>query len=376
MIKLSHSSITKYNECGKAWQYRYKDKFVSKTKSSALFLGVAIDEALNAVLSNKDQPKETLLPFALQKFAEHWEQGKDNEYNVIDLPKNENILYSKYDYDPDLLEKSDWKEIYEMCDNPSQFMYAIKGKLREKDFSELESEEKMFYNFCCWLSLKRKVKFMLEAYIDNILPMIDEVLEVQKNIELLDEEGNKITGIIDLIVRLKDGRVAILDNKSSSVEYKEDSVITSPQLSLYKTVLNNFAADPENDWKHNIDVAGFAVISKKLIKDEVKVCKVCEFKGEGSHKTCNNVVNGKRCGGEWNRVSTFKAETQFIVDEISDHVQEMVIENYVEVKNAIEAEIFPRNFNACHNKYGGKCEFFDLCYKNKTDNLIQLTEKK
>lgn len=375
MIKLSHSSITKYNECAKAYEYSYKQKLRSKSKGSALYFGVANDEMLNYVLLNKDMPKEELTKKALRIFDENWEQGKDNEYNIIDLPKNENILYSKYDFDGDLLEKEDWKELFGMCSNPAQFRYAIVGKLKEKDFHQLESEEKMFYNFEAWLSLKRKVRFMLEAYIDQILPQIAEVIEIQKSVEIEDEEGNKITGIVDAIVRLVDGRVVILDNKTSSITYEADSVITSPQLSLYMTVLNNYVADPDHEWKHYIDACGFAVVSKKLTKDEVKVCKSCGFKGEGSHKTCNNEIDGKRCGGEWDKVKSFKAETQFIVDEIPGNVQDMIIQNYDEVRKAIESDIFPRNFNACKNKYGGKCEFFNLCYNGDMHNLVKVEKK-
>lgn len=375
-LKLSHSSMNDYQTCPKMYELKRVHKWVSPLKSSALFLGSAIDLALNHLLENKDKKSvDELVEESIKVFNLNWEQAKDNEYKLVDLPKNPNIKYSKYDYDPDLLEKEDWKELFEMALNPIEDRNKIQSKLNEIDFLDLSEGERSFYNFGSWLACKRRAKYLIEAYARDILPHIKRVIAVQMDIKLDDGEGNMLNGVIDMVAELKDGRKAILDNKTTSMEYEEDSVLTSPQLALYKKQLNMMAEDPENPWNVKIDCAGFLVISKKLEKDITKTCKKCGHVGAGSHKTCDNMVDGKRCGGDWDKVKKFKANTQIIIDEIDEHVQDMILQNADTIKSCIQSGLFPQNFNSCINKYNMKCDYYDLCWKNKTNKLIKLGEK-
>ena len=389
-LKLSHSSISKYQTCPKSWEYRYKRKIVSKLKGSALYFGTAMDEALNFMVKNKDT--EDLLENSYSVFCEFWSKQKDNEYKEIELAKNENITYSKYDFDYDLLEKEDWSELYKLQDNPLNYRDQIANKLYPKkepnqkvvSWDQLTKEERVFYNYTSWLSIKRKAKYLLQAYKEQLLPKIKEVIAIQKYIDLGDEKNNIINGYIDMIVKLEDGSIAIIDNKTSSIEYSEDSVNSSPQLALYQKVLNQLNEDPNSDWKTYIDKCGYFVLSKKLDKEITKKCKSCGHIGEGSHKTCDNMIDqpmtgpgsGKpvRCGGEWEKTKKFNVDTQVIIDYISDHVQEMVLENATEVKKCIEAELFPRNLNACNGKFG-KCEYYSLCWSRNNKDLVRLSDR-
>ena len=118
-LRLSHSGMSVFTECAKKWQIRYRDKIVSKEKGSALLFGSAIDEALNFMLLNKEDKTIDLLSNSIDVFNKHWEQQKDNEGKIMDLPMNPDIKYSKYDFDVDLLEKSDWAELYKLSQNPT-----------------------------------------------------------------------------------------------------------------------------------------------------------------------------------------------------------------------------------------------------------------
>lgn len=383
-IKLSHSSQNKFQTCPKSWELRYKEKIVSIYKGSALFFGSAMDEALNFMLINKDKKDIDLIAESIRVFDIHWEQQKDNQYQLIDLPKNEFIIYSKYDFDADLLEKEDWRELFQMTSNPLQFRSAIEAKLYPKkgseekpvEWSDLESEERMFWNFASWLAIKRKAKLLIKAYHEQILPNIKEVIAIQKEVKLSDGAETEITGFVDAIVRLQDDRVAVMDNKTSSMEYTENSVETSPQLALYQSILNIKAESGTDEWTTPIDVCAYAVLSKKLDKEITKVCKTCGFKGEGSHKTCNNEIEGKRCGGEWEKTKKFTVSTQFIVDIVPDIVQDMVLSNAEAISGCIQSGHFPRNFNSCGGLYGTPCEYRNLCWNNSSKNLVKLDEKK
>ena len=376
-LKLSHSSMNDYQTCPKMYEYKRVHKLVSKSKGSALFFGSAIDLALNYLLENKDAKNlKEVIAESIRIFDVNWEQAKDNEYKLIDLPRNPNIKYSKYDFDPDLLEKEDWKELFALNSNPIEHRNSIQSKLSNQDFLDLPEDERSFYNYGSWLSCKRRAKYLIEAYAEQILPEIKKVIAVQMDIKLDDGEGNMLNGVIDLVGQLPDGRIAILDNKTSSMEYEEDSVLTSPQLALYKKQLNMFNEDPDNQWKHKIDCAGFLVLSKKLNKDITKTCKSCGHIATGSHKTCDNTVNGKRCGGEWDKVKKFSVNTQIIIDSIDEHVQDMILSNADTIKICIQSKLFPQNFNSCINKYGMKCDYYDLCWNKNSKNLIKLEDKK
>ena len=71
---------------------------------------------------------------------------------------------------------------------------------------------------------------------------------------------------MDLIEEWEDGKTYLLDNKSSSVKYAEDSAKTGQQLPLYYYI-------KKDDYK--LDGVGYIVMSKKINKNKVKTCKKC-----------------------------------------------------------------------------------------------------
>ncbi len=325
-LKLSHSGQSKYQTCGEMYKLHYIERIRSEKTSSALVFGAAMDEALNfMLLSAKGNPEA--LNISIDIFNKKWAPHKDDP----------NIDYFKSDFDIDLID------------------------VETSDGS--------------WHSLSRKAELLLTAYHRDILPQIKQVIEVQKSVELLDDEGNNFNGIVDAIVRLQDGRVVVMDNKTSSTVYKKDSVAESEQLAMYQEILNIKEQDPADPWKHKIEACAYAVMSKKLNKKIIKTCKSCGFVTDSGHKTCNAEIDKKRCGGEWAEVLEISAKTQFIVGEISEEFVESVLEQAVLVKNNIEDGIFPQNFDACNFMFGKPCVYRGLCHNGDMHGLTILPER-
>lgn len=327
------------------------------------------------MLEQKDNPDS--LNLAIHEFDRNWEVGQDANKNPIDLPLNPNIRFSKWDMDSDLMQKKDWAELFKYDKN----FFETKNALEEKmsagaEWLDLPEKSRMVVNYANWISMQKKAHLMLKAYHDNILPNIKKVLAVQINVELPDDQGNVLNGVVDLVAELQDGRIMVLDNKTASQPYDDDSVALSEQLAKYYAILNIQAADPEHEWSHHLDGAGYCVMSKKLVKDVTKVCKECGHVANGSHKKCDNEIDGERCNGEWDKTVKVEAQTQFITGTISEKYAAEVLENASVVKSCIEMGFYPKNFSACSNQYGSPCQFIGLCHKGSTKGLVKLEEKK
>ena len=362
--KLSHSQIARYSQCAKSYQYHYIDKLRPTTTSGALLFGSALDSALNILLLENDLKK------AKEEFVIKFTDGEINGEKVY-IPTSTQVVYAYNDFDSDLLDKKVYKEIKDIfgeqygTDISSVLGYykELTSKKSTQGLGSFNESDRKLYSFVNWLSMRAKGMVMLKAYKKKILPKINKVLAVQKEVLLENEDGDSVVGFIDLIADIKDYGVVVLDNKTSAREYAPDSVVTSPQLALYMHSVYE---------EYKTRKAGYIVLRKNLMKNRVKVCSVCEFDGSSSrHKTCNNVINNVRCNGEWTETIDPDVFIQFIIDEIPEQTEALVLENANVVNEAIKANIFPRNLNSCNNYYGGQCAYYDLCYKNKPTGLIK-----
>lgn len=376
--KLSHSSINKYNNCARSYKYRYIDRIVSRYKSGALYFGTALDAALNELLDPNKQEKN---PEAV--FEQFWNKQEDNTHKEIELKENEDITYAKSDFDSDLLTKKDWAALYskakeyDLEGSPITIRKAILDKKGTVGWENLESKERKFFNLTNWLCLRNKGLLMIKTYREEIMPRFKKVLSIQKYVELKNTDEDVVRGYVDLVVEWEDGSVVLIDNKTSSMEYERDSVLKSPQLALYKMILNEWANDPNHEWNYKIEKAAFLVLRKAIKKNISKICKSCGFEAEPSstHKTCHNTIDNKRCGGEWDRTAELKVDYQIIIDKVPDHVQDLVLENVNDVNTSIKNNVFPRNFNSCEGKFG-RCEYYDLCWFNNKKDVLSIKEKK
>lgn len=363
--KLSHSQCSKYQLCPQAYDYHYNHRIRSNIHSAALSFGNAFDDAVNMILLNKAGSPEELF---LDKFTNGEINGK-KEY----LPTYHNLVYANGDFDSDLLLDDDFDTlggIYEEGATKEEIINAI-ATLRTRKTSSglatLSKEERTFFNLAHWLVLKNKGFMMLDAYRKQVMPRIKKVHAVQVATNLKNDAGDSIIGYIDLIADIEGHGTVILDNKTSSMYYDSDSVLTSPQLSLYVHM--------EGD-KYNTRKAGYIVLLKQVAKNKIKICPQCGNNGTGrQHKTCDATVNNKRCGCKWNETIDPTINIQWIIDEIPKKMEEIVIENYDNVNQAIKNSVYTKNFNSCKNHFGGNCPYIKLCFKDSMDGLVDLSKK-
>ena len=381
-IKLSISAINTYLQCPKKYQIQYEYKIYPEEKSSALLFGSAIDKALNDVLENHGKSDEEIIKVGISTFHKEWEQQQDRTVGTIDLPFNTNIKYSKYDFDSDLLTEEDngtiQKELVEYnrdlkseVNSAEEVIEYVEGLMKWQD--NIKESHKRMYNFINWVCLRRKGEHIIKAYVKDLLPAIEKVIEVQTELSIEDNKKNRLVGVSDFIAILKPGKygntellqseTVIPDNKTSSTAYDENSVESSPQLSTYRYILNATKG-------YNIKKGAYFVVQKKFKKVKTKICKSCGNVAEGSHKTCNATVNNKRCGGEWDVKVSIEVPTQIVLQDISDEFTDMVMENADSVIKAVEAEIFPRNLNSCDSQFGSKCPYINYCHKKCMTGLI------
>ncbi len=375
--KLSHSAMNKFMTCGKLYEFHYVKRLRETTRSGALVFGNAIDTPLDNLHLDKykdlEDPKEQMYADFDAEFEYAPVTGREKEH----IPLNENIVYAASDFDKDLLHDEDVLELQEFGKelefdgHPFSLVKLFGEEKKEKGWKNLSDKQRQFYNYANWLCLRRKGRLMIDAYLEHIFPHVKETLAVQKKTIIKNDVGDEVVAYIDLIVKWEheDGKVEtiLFDRKTSSIEYKPDSVIFSPQLTLYISM-------EEETYKSR--KAGFIVFYKQIVKNKKKECTVCGYKAEkgARHKTCSATVNGKRCGGEWNETVDPKCRMDVIIDDIPERAEEIVMDNFDEANTMIKEGNFTRNLNACNNYYGGVCPYRDVCWKKDYSNVVDLSK--
>lgn len=358
--KLSFSQTQRYQMCPRSYKYHYIERIRPNVQSGALAFGTAMDVAINDLLTTNTNPEAL--------FEETFTRQKVNE-EMTYVPTAENLVYANSDFDADLLTEDDYNFIAQQAEagvvaRSSDYLETfsiLRDKKKQRGLEALSKLELKLHNLMNWLCLRRKGFYMIAAYRKKVLPKIERVLAVQEYVCLENAAGDKVIGYVDLIADIKGIGPVILDNKTSSMEYAEDAVLTSPQLALYKHCLEE---------KFNTKKAGFIVMKKALMKNKKKVCKTCGNDGSGSrHKTCNAEIEGKRCGGEWAETIDPDVYIQILIDDIPSMTEEIVMENIDSINEAIKAKQFHRNLHSCTNWYGGNCPYLKMCYKGDDTGL-------
>ena len=376
MVRLSHSAVNKYLACPREYELFYVHKFRSKYQSSPLLFGSAMDGSLEHYVIHKNFDE------ALKVFNETWQNQKVNKIDT-DLRLLTTINYSGKDLDLDLLEAEDFVSINELLGKGASFKIdEIVEKKKQKSFQFLKKKEKEILNYTSWLCLKRKGALLLAEGKRIIDENMIELLGTQVKVELENSEGDSSIGYADLVVRWKGyDKPIVMDFKTSSPDYKADSVRTSPQLSGYVLGLS--------EQFENTDLGGYIVLNKNILKNRIKICKSCGYNGSGkSHRKCDAIVqkgihvkgldrgnpNMERCNGEWEETFTRSVKSQVIIDKTTKEFTEQTLGNYDFVCSSIKNEEFPQNFESC-TRYGiMKCDFWNLCHNGSMDDLQKKEE--
>ncbi len=358
---ISFSKAETYTVCAKSYQYKYKDKISSIWIGSPLIFGNAIDNGLNVLLEGGS------LASAVSTYLGLFKAQRVNDDPNCKLRDNPFIVYSNADFDFDLLTSQDLSDIAKDVGytvDHAELYSKLREVKKQHGFKTMPERDRQVYNLYNWHGLMRKGLLMLEAYDREVMPKFSKVVSIQERVSTSNSVGDKINGLVDLIADVKEAGRIILDNKTASKPYKEDSVRTSGQLALYKHLLEG---------KYKVDGAGYIVLNKELGKK--KVCSVCGHDGTGkAFKSCNNVVEGERCNGSWDTSPYVKV--QFIIDQIPADVEEAVINNMDIINDEIKKENFPKNTDSCKNYWGQVCPYYDLCHHGSMDNLVQHKKEK
>lgn len=310
-----------YLESSMKWWLHYVRKIRPTKAKSAFVFGHAIDEALNELLKTRDvkRAKEIFIT----NMSIYRLNGIDLSVETTDM-----ITYSKADLDEELIG------------------YTGGSTSHNRP----------------WYSLMLKGQMIVEAYAEKILPHIVDVVSIQKRISLKNEIEDEVYGLLDAVVIWDNGKVYLVDNKTSSVKYKHSDVRESNQLALYHYI--------EKD-KIKLNGAGFIVINKNVNKNKVKTCVSCGHVSNGMHKTCNNLVNNNRCCGVWHTTIRPSIDIETFFDEIKEEDEMRVIDCFDKVNNEIERGEFRCGSGGCYSKFG-PCVYKKYCETGDMEGLVDL----
>jgi len=376
-MRISRSAARKYTTCPRSYRYHYLDRLRERTASSFLAFGVAIDESLNAILRDLKDNKSVSVNYK-DVFDEFWQTIKING-RIHNLASTTLVGYAKADFVLELLQEEDIRfidaKIAELAPKYSgsdikELKEFLDDKRSNRSIQLYTDEEAKLLNIINYLSLRRKGHLMLDAYVAQIVPQIEEVVAIQEKIELGSDDADiSLVGYIDAIVKFKGfNEICIMDNKTSSTPYENTKVKIDDQLALYS-------------WAKDLTHAAFAVMIKQVKLNKEKTCKSCgKIAEEGSRvqKCAVETIPGdkkSRCNGEFDVVCFPSVETQLLIDPISKEFQEVVMENLGEVAHAIQNNIFPRNLGTCGNVFGSVCPYLKQCHLGIDDENLEVVEE-
>lgn len=286
-MKISHTAKNTYLQCPKKYWFYYGRKLKTKHLGSPLCFGSAVDEAQDVMLNGGGRGKW------LEKFYSEW-----------DKVRNSTVIYSNGDIELDLI-GSDW-DYREFC--------AFKKQ------NPFDPEVQRIG----WESLREKGTILLDAYEDRALPLFKKVLFTQKFIQIHNESLDRLVGKADIGVEWYDGRRSVVDNKTTSVKYDQNSVKESEQLATYYKALRD---------EYKLDSAAYVTVSKKLRKQKLPKCQI-----------------------------------DVIIDNIPETFIINTMELYDDVMEKIKDGEFPRNWDGCQTKFG-PCEYWNLCHNDDDHGL-------
>lgn len=331
-MKLSNSQLDTYNLCARKWRHRYIDKLYSPKISSPLFFGSALDEAFSyLLLAKKEDLTDAELDLQLNKTVTDvfYEKMLTISHNkqTVELSQSPFADYYTSDFSPELMGIKQEALLQQL--EPSyklvdflDFHLQCKEQLAAR--KKLQGDDQILYNYMSWLSLVEKGKLMIDAYKTTIMPQISKVYDIQKDISIKNDDGDEIVGKIDFTASFTDAPNVkhIVDNKTSSKPYEENSVETSQQLSVYCEA-------------ESIPDAAYIVIEKKLFKRAPQIRA--------------NIIKGK----------------------VSEETYKKTFDLMEKTCYSIQSQVYTQNWDSCF-MFGRPCEYLQICKYNDYSNVVKL----
>jgi hypothetical protein len=264
-------------------------KYKEEVMSSALFLGTIIEKSIDALLVDGVTLKE-----AQDLFEKNYQRYKINE-KWETLKSSDKVRFFKSDFQENAHTE---EELEFLADKP--------------------------HNFRCWSSRIKSGKLMIQEFYDNVMPNIKKLIASQVYVSIDNGNGDQIIGYADYIVEWIDGRILVLDLKTSAGPYSKDAVLTmekGSQTALYYSALKD---------EYKLDGAGFIVLEKKI------------------------------------RVRTPQTRSQIIIDVPPDELIQETFDEFDEMLYNIRQAYFPCKAPDC-NRFGQECCYSKFCKSGGVD---------
>lgn len=367
-IKTSHSQNNTYIACPTHWDMSYNQGYSNPIEGASTYFGSAVDAAVGDMLEGKQDWLKTFY----DRWNKSWSFGKSTQ--IFDNP---DIIYGHKDFDVHVLEAKDYpqlelwaKQLNLIASNSTPTplelvdLYKTCAEIKKNPFKNITPDQLTYFNRASWLSMKRKGKLLLNAFHTQFYPKVKRVLATQQRATIKDDvSGDAITGFIDMVLEI-DGydKPIIFDLKTAGMPYSQEDIDLTQQLTLYAAMKGN---------EYNTDLVGFVVLCKNIPKKSVHTCDSCGHIKTGRHKTCDNVINGNRCGGNWTETVTPEPVVQVMIEKKTPQQIQMLLSDIGNIILAMKSGIVYKNTSKCNDWYGARCPFYNACHNNDYSGLVK-----
>lgn len=356
--KISYSSCSTFKEC--PVKYYNSRKYRMKLEASAFAFGAAVEAGCNVLLSKGS------LEEALTTFATQWHTRPANSFDEAkQVFDSDDIFYYNSDLDLRLLGEDENKQLNVLHKElfGKEVGFGQAANLAEtfqdliKQGTNLDDNQRKFYHRVLWYCCLKRGELLVKEFHNGIMPEVEEVLAIQKPIEITNDEGDRAVGFIDCILKLKGyDKPVVCDIKTAGRPYEAHNLGSSDQLKLYATA-------------EQLTHIAYLVLLKSIKIN--KFCNNCGAKRENYRKTVCEVCNKGKYALE-----EPEAQHQIMVRQLSPHESEDVLHDFTNVLTAIKNEVRWKNPSSCMN-YGTRCEYYDSCWNGKKlEELENLKERK
>ena len=366
--KTSHSQNSTYIACPQHWYLSYEEKYEAPIQGASTYFGSAVDAAVGEMLDGKQDWLKTFY----DRWNKSWSFGKSTQ--IFDNP---DIIYGYKDFDQYVLESKDYPQLEMWAKalnlipqtqlvKPEELVELYKkcAEIKKNPYKNITQDQLTYFNRASWLSMKRKGKVLLTAFHTQFYPKVKRVLATQQKATLKDEgTGDAITGFIDMVLEI-DGydKPIIFDLKTAAYPYSQQDIDLTQQLTLYAAMKGQ---------EYNTDLVGYVVLCKNIPKNTTHHCGTCSHVKTGRHNTCDNVVNGQRCKGEW--IETVKPEpvVQVLIEKKTPQQINDLLSDVGNILLAMKSKIVYKNVSKCNDWYGGQCPYYNACHNNDFTGLTK-----
>lgn len=379
-LRTSYSQHNTYIKCPEHWHKSYVERYKSPIEGASLYFGTAVDTAVETMLLKSGDP--------YQVFNDYWRRSF-NFGKATQVFDNDDITYGYKDFDKDVLTSQDltqmgiWAQqlgITKTAPNADKALELFDKitKKKKNPYKKPTKDEMKYFNRSSWLSMKRKGEWMLKSFEEQFVPLVEDVVAVQKRADIKDPAtGDSVVGYIDMILKIKgyDDPI-IFDLKTAARPYSQDQLDFSEQLTLYCAMKGKYAID-KSDYV-DTDLVGYVVLCKDINKDKEAHCKTCGHTRTGRHRKCDNEVTDPndankttRCNGEWDEKVVLDPQVQVMVARKTQDQVDMLLQDIAAIIAGMKNGIIYKNTSNCLNWYGGKCAFYDACHNGDYSGLLK-----